>query len=110
MDGVVSFYEHVARRWVWEVQDRLSSEMQKEREVMMDVSGRPGALTSGPSSRRRNVVLRPYLPGHDECREAKGVLKEVKVMDYEKYNWRHIWKYNHILEVNTAELVSQSFG
>ncbi|TEB28042.1 hypothetical protein FA13DRAFT_1755903 [Coprinellus micaceus] len=98
VDGVVSFYEHVARRWVWEVQDRLSSEMQKERDVMMDVPGRPGALSSGPSSRKRNVVIRPYLPGHDECREAKGVLKEVMVMEYEKYNWRHIWKYNHILE------------
>ncbi|TEB28414.1 hypothetical protein FA13DRAFT_791309 [Coprinellus micaceus] len=95
IDGVVAFYEHVARRWVREVQERLSRETrngdEREGESMVVIGGGSRRIT-------KNVVIRPYLPGHDQCREAKGVLEEVELMEYERYNWRHIWKFNHIFE------------
>lgn len=107
IEGVVSFFEHVAKRWVQEVQDRLASEQKKEREVRMDASGRPGVLSflqpnGTRASRRKNVIVRAYLPGHDGCRESKEPLAEVPVLDHEVYNWRHIWKYNHIFEVRSS--------
>ncbi|KAJ3531922.1 hypothetical protein NMY22_g7961 [Coprinellus aureogranulatus] len=110
VEGVVEFYEHVVSRWVREVQDRLSmvNERGRVREVRMHRPGRPGVMSShkgslsgagGKSTRKKkNVIIRPYLPGHDGCRETKEPLDEVSVLGYEVYNWRHIWKFNHIFE------------
>ncbi|KAF5335124.1 hypothetical protein D9611_010904 [Ephemerocybe angulata] len=93
VDGVVSFFDDVAKRWTLHVQQRLWSDQAENSFV---APGRSPWVEGG--RRKRRVIVRPYLPGHPDCHKRREPSQEVEVLDHEVYNWKHIWKYNHIFE------------
>lgn len=84
-DGLLAFFGEAMDRWAEKVHARL-------------------AASTMPDQSRRQVVLRPYLPGHIECHKRREPFKEIQPLPENEYwNWGAVWKYNRLFEVCTVE-------
>jgi hypothetical protein len=82
IDGVLDFFEHAMTKWAGEVQSMLDDAARKE-------GGR----------KKREVVVRAYLTGHEDCHKHKEPWKEIQPMVWGWYNWAQIGQFNDIFEV-----------
>ena len=88
IDGVIDFFGHAMRLWADEVQGALR-----------DSANFDGGL------RKRQVVIRAYLPGHDSCRWHRKPLARLPMrwpwngIFSGRNNWAQIWKFNEVFEV-----------
>ena len=82
LDGVIDFFGHAMRQWADEVQDALRD---------------PTKLDQGP--KKRQAVIRAYLPGHEDCHAHRKPWTEVLPYSWEWYNWNRIWEFNDVFEV-----------
>lgn len=80
IDGVLEFFEYAMQSWAAEVQTALSKEEKR----------------LGPKMRRKGkkVVVRAYLPGHEDCHSFRQAWKEVEPFKWNWYNWGSIWDFN----------------
>ena len=90
-EGVLNLFEHAAKFWADEVETHL-----REHE------DRSPSWILGPFARkmmRRRVVVRAYLPGHEDCHSFREPWKIVQPFKWNWWNWGEIWKFNVIFEV-----------
>lgn len=80
IDNILRFFTHAMEKWADGTQEIIT---------------KSGALN-------KDVVVRPYLPGHDRCHDMRGIWTEIQEMDRELYNWNWIQDYNDIFEVRTC--------
>ena len=76
IDGVVALFSAAMEFWARGVQD---------------------VLTAHP--RRKRVVVRAYLPGHEDCHSHRQPWSAVQPFQWNWYNWAEIWRFNEIFEV-----------
>ncbi|KAF5376227.1 hypothetical protein D9615_008547 [Tricholomella constricta] len=81
IDGVIDFFGHAMRSWADEVQAALLDAARKDR-----------------GARKRQVLVRAYLPGHDDCHNIKQPWAEIQTPERASYNWGSIWRYNEVFE------------
>ncbi|KAG6836543.1 hypothetical protein H0H93_006923 [Arthromyces matolae] len=81
IDGVIDFFEHAMRKWATDLQSALDDAARKDR-----------------GARKRQVLVRSYLPGHDNCHNIKDIWREVNPAGSYSYNWGQIWRYNEVFE------------
>ncbi|KAJ7179576.1 hypothetical protein C8R46DRAFT_1325242, partial [Mycena filopes] len=73
--GVIGFFGHAMRKWATSVQEVLTAE-----------------------NRQRQVVVRAYLPGHEDCHDESEPWAEVKPFAWNWWNWGNIWEFNEVFE------------
>ncbi|RDB16323.1 hypothetical protein Hypma_003014 [Hypsizygus marmoreus] len=83
IDGVIDFFGHAMRSWANEVQSALYE---------------ASRLDGG--QRKRQVLVRAYLPGHDDCHNPKVTKPwaEIHPTEWASYNWGSIWRYNEVFD------------
>ncbi|KAG5635259.1 hypothetical protein H0H81_011894 [Sphagnurus paluster] len=81
LDGVVDFFAQAMQRWADEVQSALAEAERMDR-----------------GARKRQVLVRAYLPGHDDCHNILDPWTEVHTPKGASYNWGSIWRYNEVFE------------
>ena len=84
IDDVLDFFEEAMKVWAKEVQEALD---QDRRDGSKGVEG------------ARKVVVRSYMPGHEDCRNIYEPWKEWKPYIWNSYNWAWIKDFNQIFQV-----------
>ncbi|OBZ70729.1 hypothetical protein A0H81_09456 [Grifola frondosa] len=87
IEGVLEFFRAAMARWADEVQRA------------MDASAR----AAGRRRRRRQVVVRAYLPGHEDCHDERAPWTEWHPFRWNWYNWASIGEFNAVFENVTKE-------
>lgn len=82
ISSVIQFFGQAMQVWAGKIQDALYKE------------GGRGAR------RERQVVVRAYLPGHEDCHSWREPWAEVHPFDWNWYNWGNIWEFNKVFEVS----------
>jgi hypothetical protein len=77
IEEVLRFFTHAMEKWADEVQTTLTQH----------------------GSGNKDVVVRAYLPGHDNCHNIRSPWTEIKPYDRPIYNWNWIHDFNIIFEV-----------
>lgn len=82
LDGVIDFFGHAMRKWADGVQRAL-------KDADMAEGGK----------RKRQVLVRAYLPGHEDCHKARTPWEKIQPFVWSWYNWGRIWEFNEVFEV-----------
>jgi hypothetical protein len=82
IDGVLDFFEHAMTKWAGEIQKMLDDAARKE-----------------SPRKKREVVVRAYLTGHEDCHQHREPWKEIQPFVWGWYNWGQIGQFNDIFEV-----------
>ncbi|KAJ7163783.1 hypothetical protein C8R43DRAFT_988637 [Mycena crocata] len=80
IEGLLKFFGHAATRWATNVQEMLIEDRQRN------------------PRRNRQVVVRAYLPGHEDCHQELQPWDEIKPMVWNWWNWGSIWEFNEVFE------------
>ena len=108
IQNVVDFFGEAMEAWAREVQSLLDEAEKRERKVAQ--SGAAG-VARGHQRAPRQVVVRAYLPGHEDCHDHRKPLTEYKPGRWGWYNWNQIGDFNHAFEVRRIPLpTSFCFG
>ncbi|KAI0630069.1 hypothetical protein C8Q77DRAFT_1136192 [Trametes polyzona] len=89
IQNVVAFFAETMDAWAREVQALLDEANKEERG-----RGRLGRSRRAP----RQVVVRAYLPGHEDCHDYRAPLQEYTPGRWGWYNWNQIGDFNHKFE------------
>ncbi|KXN85845.1 hypothetical protein AN958_10789 [Leucoagaricus sp. SymC.cos] len=81
IDGVLEFFEFAMESWAAEVQTAIWKE---ERRLGLK------RVRKG----KKKVVVRAYLPGHEDCHAHREAWTEVMPFVWNWYNWGNIWDFN----------------
>jgi len=85
IDGLLSFFKEAMTIWAHEVQAVLWKQHR--------------SLRFGRPAKKRRVLVRSYLPGHEDCHAAREPLAEVQPFIWNWYNWGYIEAFNRVFEV-----------
>jgi hypothetical protein len=86
INDVLDFFEFAMESWAAEVQMALWKE---ERRLG------PKIVRKG----KKKVVVRAYLPGHEDCHSHREAWTEVQPFVWNWYNWGNIWDFNARFQV-----------
>lgn len=89
IDGVLDFFDAAMRRWAEDVQG-----------ILDEWERRGKRWGFGWRRERKRVVVRAYLPGHEDCHSERAPWKEWRPFVWNWYNWGSIWEFNKIFEVS----------
>lgn len=81
IESVLHFFEVSMQKWASEVQMALWKDEK-----------RGGAKRTRKGGKR--VVIRAYLPGHEDCHSFRKPWAEVQPFVWNWYNWGNIWDFN----------------
>ncbi|OSC97417.1 hypothetical protein PYCCODRAFT_1377192 [Trametes coccinea BRFM310] len=99
IQNVIDFFGEAMEAWARQVQALLD---QAEREELLAEKASTGKLPFGQGRGRkhapRQVVVRAYLPGHEDCHDHREPLKEYKLGRWGWYNWNQIQDFNKQVE------------
>ncbi|THU77638.1 hypothetical protein K435DRAFT_738269 [Dendrothele bispora CBS 962.96] len=97
--GVIDFFSKAMERWAELVQKKLD-EAETERPLVLskDSEGRSWRGLGGRGRKRRQVVVRAYLPGHEDCHDHREPWKEVQPFVWNWYNWGYIDRFNEVFQ------------
>lgn len=91
---LIAFFSNAMKHWADEVQGALARDF-----GVMVGPGRMSRRTGrGRARRSRKVVVRAYLPGHEDCHNHREPWKDIVPFVWGWYNWGRIWKYNEVFE------------
>lgn len=84
IDRVIDLFRESMTVWAGAVQDAVEGAGQRE-----------------PRSpeREKHVLVRAYLPGHEDCHDFRAPWTEIKPFVWGWYNWARIWEFNDVFEV-----------
>jgi hypothetical protein len=101
IDGLIEFFGKAMDRWVSVVQKMLD-EAESERPLVLskDSEGNSWRGLGMEKRKRREVVVRAYLTGHEGCHDQREPWKEIQPFVWDWYNWRYIDKYNEVFQVS----------
>ncbi|TBU36537.1 hypothetical protein BD309DRAFT_878227 [Dichomitus squalens] len=102
IQNVIDFFGEAMEVWAREVQSLLDDAQEEEWRKLRNKIGR---LTGG-SKRSRQVVVRAYLPGHEDCHNYRAPIETYGKGRWGWYNWNQIDLYNDAFE---AVLESRKF-
>lgn len=88
IDDIIKFFGIAMKKWATDVQNALN--------VAPRGRGRP----------ERKVVVRAYLPGHEDCHNFRKPWTEIHPFVWNWYNWANIWEFNQVFEVRRSSLCS----
>lgn len=92
IDGVLELFGRSMREWADRVQERLDQ-----------VNKLGGRWRGGNGdSVQRQVVVRAYLSGHEDCHQKRAPWEEWVSYTWEWYNWNWIGEMNAIFEVRVS--------
>lgn len=80
IDGILDFFEYAMEGWADEVQMALWKEEKRLGKKMV----RKG----------KKVVVRAYLPGHEDCHSHREAWTEIQPSVWNWFNWGSIWDFN----------------
>lgn len=84
IEGVKSFFKVAMRTWAGEVQDAI------------------GAYRRNGGTRPKQVVVRAYLPGHEDCHNHREPWTVIAPYRWRWYNWPWIRDFNTIFQVSAT--------
>ncbi|KAK0505326.1 hypothetical protein EDD18DRAFT_1128744 [Armillaria luteobubalina] len=84
IDGVISFFREAMSFWADQIQSGMRS---------MD-----GQVLANGKRGRRQVVVRAYLPGHEDCHKAQEPWTEIQPWIWRWFNWANIEEYNQVFQ------------
>ncbi|KAF9050493.1 hypothetical protein BJ165DRAFT_1342460 [Panaeolus papilionaceus] len=93
MEGVTFLFEKAMTTWMKRVQGVISEHNKKQRTWW----------PLGTKQPKKEVVIRPYLPGHENCHSSNKPWKEIESFKLNLYNWGEIWKFNGFFEKVLSE-------
>jgi hypothetical protein len=93
IDGVLNLFKHAMERWAEKVQAHI-----KTSDQAAGLTWRLGPLAK--KARRKRVVVRAYLPGHEDCHSFREPWKIVQPFKWNWWNWGEISKFNDIFDVS----------
>ena len=93
--NVVDFFGEAMDAWAREVQALLlkAEDAERKRRAMQ------GARAARERRAPRQVVVRAYLPGHEDCHNHRAPIEEYEKGPNGWYNWNQIGDYNRAFEV-----------
>lgn len=94
INGILSLFGVAMERWAEDVQSALSKQHSSE-SASSHLSG------SSPGRKERRVVVRAYLPGHEDCHAFRKPWDEIQPFKWNWYNWAEIPQFNAIFEVRS---------
>ncbi|KAF9227079.1 hypothetical protein BS17DRAFT_695528 [Gyrodon lividus] len=80
IEGVKAFFKVAMRTWAGQIQDAL------------DEYRRNGG------NRQKQVIVRAYLPGHEDCHDHREPWTEIEPYHWKWYNWPWIGDFNAIFQ------------
>ncbi|XP_006457300.1 hypothetical protein AGABI2DRAFT_229641 [Agaricus bisporus var. bisporus H97] len=80
IDNVLEFFEFAMLQWTAEVQTEIWKEQKR-----LGVKSRTKA---------KKVVVRAYLPGHEDCHSFRKAWTEIEPFKWNWFNWGSIWDFN----------------
>lgn len=86
IDDVLDFFEYAMEGWAAEVQMALWKDQKRFGTKMI--------------RNRKKVVVRAYLPGHEDCHNHREAWTEVQPFVWNWYNWGNIWDFNARFQVS----------
>lgn len=92
IDKLLDFFGKAMERWAGEVQAALDADFK---------SGSGGRKTP------RRVLVRSYLPGHEDCHNQKEPWSWYHPFSHQWYNWPWIKDYNTIFQVSSASVLTE---
>ncbi|KAJ3885436.1 hypothetical protein GG344DRAFT_59242 [Lentinula edodes] len=91
IDGLISFFAEAMHSWASHTQLALSHDS-------------PGVLLPNGQKRNRHVLVRAYLPGHEDCHDHRRPWEVIQPMHWNWYNWGNIAEFNRVFEDVVAEM------
>jgi hypothetical protein len=85
IDDLLEFFEFAMSQWGAEVQTAIWKE-----EKRLGVKSKVGT---------KKVVVRAYLPGHEDCHSFRKAWTEVEPFKWNWFNWGNIWDFNARFQV-----------
>ncbi|KAL0956939.1 hypothetical protein HGRIS_003041 [Hohenbuehelia grisea] len=82
IDGVLAFFRQGMKQWADGVQGALDAD----------------SRTHWRRPRQRQVIVRAYLPGHEDCHSHREPWTTIQPFKWNWYNWGNIWEFNQIFE------------
>ncbi|KAK7448780.1 hypothetical protein VKT23_013511 [Stygiomarasmius scandens] len=96
--GVIDFFEKAMDRWAAVVQKRLD-EAETERPLALSKDSDGNSWRGlGRRRRRRQVVVRAYMPGHEDCHSHREPWTKIQPFVWNWYNWGYIDKFNEVFQ------------
>ncbi|KAH7869195.1 uncharacterized protein C8R40DRAFT_1155648, partial [Lentinula edodes] len=81
IDGLISFFAEAMHAWATHTQLALDDD-----------------YDSGGQKKNRNVLVRAYLPGHEDCHTHRAPAAQIPPMKWGWYNWGSIPEFNRVFE------------
>ncbi|KAI0072068.1 hypothetical protein K474DRAFT_1605797 [Panus rudis PR-1116 ss-1] len=109
VERMLPFFREAMRRWAEVVQGRLSESFNQGGGESLasddsfasdgeNVGGNSGNGRLGGKGRTRQVIVRAYLPGHEDCHSHREPWKEWVPFKWKFYNWPWIGEFNRIFQ------------
>jgi len=100
MGGILNLFEVVTKKWASQVQSVVGR--------TNDDCAAEGSLCKAP---RRRVIVRDYLPGHDNCHDHTAPTTEIPPIysDWDWMNWKYIPKFNNVWKESHSRFVYSLF-
>lgn len=95
IEGVLNLFERATELWANEVEVHIGEHEYRPPSWIWIL----GPFAKKETNRR--VIVRAYLPGHEDCHSFREPLKVVQPFNWNWWNWREIWKFNVIFEVSS---------
>ncbi|KAK2464327.1 hypothetical protein APHAL10511_003784 [Amanita phalloides] len=84
IDGVLKLFGSAMPRWANVIQSTLT------RHKLADIG-------------KRRVVVRAYLPGHEDCHKYREPWTTIQPFEWNWFNWAYIWEFNQIFETVVSD-------
>ena len=85
IDGVIKFFDHAMRKWATDVQFALDADQRNR--------------NNARHKQYRRVVVRAYLPGHEDCHKIFQPWTHWHKPKWDWFNWSWIKDFNTVFEV-----------
>jgi len=93
IDGVLALFEVAMKHWAGKLQSALWENNAR-------ASAKWNWNANSPYRRNKRVVVRAYLPGHENCHNLYDPLPDSQAFEHNYYNWGQIPTFNSIFEVS----------
>ncbi|EGO00375.1 hypothetical protein SERLA73DRAFT_168148 [Serpula lacrymans var. lacrymans S7.3] len=96
--GVLGFFERAMAVWAGRVQEAVD-EYNRGKSLIFVLFSNSSLQSTKPTSRRpKTVVVRAYLPGHEDCHDQREPWTEVLPYRWKWYNWPWVGEFNRVFE------------
>ena len=111
IQNVLDFFGEAMEAWARQVQALLDeARRDEEEEGSQNPKWRGWQLGRAKGGAARQVVVRAYLPGHEDCHEYRAPIGEYEKGRWGWYNWNQIGEYNDAFAVRSGFFLRSRLG